>query len=528
MNFTNLFYIKNNSSNSSDDDIEKNNLEFKTKVQIFDTIFSLISLYLLINSLIINCKKTKRLMQKFLSILIISELFNCIYKLIASLQILIKFEDIIIDSTLCTIQIMFSIFSDFCTLSITLMISLKNWDQLKNIKKKFKDKNIQKWSIRFPIITGIIFSIIFTILDRILSNDDYCIDLCWVSPVNSLILFGFYIIFLIFILFVSIKTIQFLNNRINDIHNADDNNINNNNNQRESKASFTTSEVEEENDEINSKYNNNNNSKYIKDSNSNNNNNEKNELLLNKNGNQIQTVKSKHRYSFLSKKIEKIKSKYILYPLVTISIWFLLASFRVVDDINRLNKLIYSYKDHIYIQILYVIHSVISSLRGCIYTISFMYVQYSNKEKLILYFFYCCHKKFYDNNDENEKNERKKSIIKKIDNIDEDNHINSIGNINNSNSEYVTKDSKGSLGSIEYSESPPIDYLQPSPSLDNSNNNNNNINNNNDNDDEIMNNNNINNNNIINRMESSPQSYKLVEEEDDDRKSNAGGIEDNI
>ena len=192
-------------------------------------IFTPISFLFLLSCIIRMFQAKKKL--TFLTILILviffSEIMNSISKLLQPLKYAFKDERDIKDSTdigmdnargiICQIQIVASIFSDYCSLLTTLLLSLRCYDVIKNKKRFFDKGNNGILSIIFVICLSAILAIGFLFFDRILSLKSYRFDVrdrcsywCWLEHLPSNICFIVYWIILILNIIFTFKTNSYL------------------------------------------------------------------------------------------------------------------------------------------------------------------------------------------------------------------------------------------------------------------------------------------------------------------------------
>ena len=110
-------------------------------------------LLLLCSFRIIFAKKKLAFLSKLILVIFLSEIISTISKMIQLIKY--KFEDLRRDKTfsngntqrgiICQIQITLAIYSDFCTLLTTLLISLRYYDVIKKINKNFLIRGKEKY-----------------------------------------------------------------------------------------------------------------------------------------------------------------------------------------------------------------------------------------------------------------------------------------------------------------------------------------------------------------------------------------------
>jgi hypothetical protein len=259
---------------------------------------------------------------------------------------------------ICQIQIALALYSDFSSFLTILLLTLKNYEEFRNIEKFFEKKRNRILSILFVVCISIILSIEFLFFDRkdSYNNISYRFDVrdrctygCWLSHFQSIICFGLYWIFIIINTLFSCKTNYYLKNKKNSSKEEDNNDISN--------------EIEE-------------------------NNNSQNELDDEKNS-------EKKRLAELN----LLRIKCIIYPIILIIFWLLISIYRTFDDFIMIrfdrgndpdkgeNEEKEFFTNNTFLQILVqlflVIYAVLSSLRGIIYGLSFIIF-----EEEILYDFF--------------------------------------------------------------------------------------------------------------------------------------------
>ena len=315
---------------------------------------------LLIGIIIMICNK-KRL--SFLTYIIIfifcSEIMNTISKMLQLVKY--AFDDTRMNNDpnnietprgiICQIQIVISIFSDFCSLLFTLLLSYRSYEVYKNKKRLFDTKKSRNLSFFIIILISIVFSISFLLIDRAITKEsitykfdlrDRCSYWCWLDHTTSLICYSFYFIILVLNTVYAFKTNFYLKKNLQQLK-------------------------------------------------------QQNENLIDKNKDPI--VHSK-RIS----EIELMKYKSWIYPIITIVIWSFLTLYRIIDDsimfkIDKGNnreeesgeeeQMFDDYpglKESM--EIFLCLHTIISAIKGIFYGFSFIIFE----DNVFKHFFreYCC------------------------------------------------------------------------------------------------------------------------------------------
>ena len=358
-------------------------------INLIGTPISFICLIICIIRMLIF-KKRIMFLTRLIILIFLSEIVNTISKMSQLLKYI--FEDSRVNdefdqnsarSIICQIQIVTSIFSDFCSLLSTLLLSLRIYDVIKNKKGFFYKGNNGTLPIISVIIISIIISIFILFIDRALTLEnasyrydirDRCSYWCWVGHITSLICFGLYLFILIFNIYFACKTIGYLKSGYRKLLEENDmntplNDIDKDNNNKSISSNFTKEEI---------------------------------------------------------KRIEELRImriKCLIYPSITIAIWSFAIIYRVIDDIifmeidkadtrkdsTKQEKEFFKNKQflQIIVKIFLIIHTFISSTRGIFYAMSFIVFE----EKL---FFNCfrkfwkkCFKEEYSELDENEDEKKK-------------------------------------------------------------------------------------------------------------------------
>ena len=271
---------------------------------------------------------------------------------------------------------MTSIYSDFCSLLGTLLLSLRCYDVIKRKKRFFDKEKNAHLSIIFTIFISLSLSISFLLIDKYIFSKneiairydvrDRCSYCCWVGHVTSLILFGLFSIILIFNIIFAFKTYSYLNKGYSQL--LEENNIS------PQRRKMSTP--------------------------------------LNDDKNSNSESASENKFNNLTKEEQKrieelrlMKTKSLIYPLVTIIIWTCITIYRIVDDslmmdIDKGNTPTETSKNeidifknnrplHYCVQIFLVLHTFLSATRGIFYGFSFVIFE----EKIFFDFFRRCSKK---------------------------------------------------------------------------------------------------------------------------------------
>ena len=331
-------------------------------------------------------KKKISYLTKIIILIFTSEVINCLSKLIQLLKY--TFEDLRNDKTspnydtprgvICQIQIVSSMYSDFCTLFSSLLLSLRCYDVIKN-KNRFFDKGRNGiFSLIFIICISTALSIIILFIDRNISDISYRYDVrdrcsywCWLYHTTSMICFGLYWIFIILNLVFACKTVYYLKSGYKKL--LEEYEINSKSNSLSTPLNDTWKE------------------KYSK--------NGSNEAISEK--------KIYHLSEEEKKRINEIhlmKMKCLIYPWVTNIIWLFAATYRIADTIfmwdydngdnpdNNEEEEKHYFENapvaHFFVQFFLVLHTLLSSTRGIFYAFSFIVFE----EKLFFNFFRRCFK----------------------------------------------------------------------------------------------------------------------------------------
>ena len=307
-------------------------------------------------------KKRSSFLAQIILLIFFSEIMTSISKLLQFLKY--AFEDTRKNADknsvetprgiICQIQIVISIFSDFCSLLSTLLLSFRCYEVIKSTKRIFDSKKSRKYSLILVILISFIFAISFLLIDRKITEDsvsykydlrDRCSYWCWLGHEMSLVTYSCFMIILIFNIIYACKTNSYL------------------------KRGYQTLLAQ--------------NSVLIDKSIS-----DKNDNSLVNSGN---SVIEKNYFSDDDQKrideIKRMKIKCLIYPCITIGIWALFTIYRMVDDIMMMSIDKYSREDgrdrekeiigdnpplQRLVEAFLVIHSFFSSIRGILYAFSFI------------------------------------------------------------------------------------------------------------------------------------------------------------
>ena len=417
----------------------------KLGVVLINLIGPPISLAFLVFSIIrmVIIKKRKSFLTNIILIIFSSEIIYCLSKMIQMLKY--DYPNLRNDKTfvngntprgiICQIQITSAIFSDFCSLFNTLLLSLRCYDVIKN-KKRFFDKGSNAIiSVMFFLILSLILAIAFLIIDRKKTEGnisyrydirDRCSYWCWLEHIPSLCCYGLYCIILFINIFFACKTNNYLKRGYEKL---------------EEENKYLPEKVNDINTPL-TEYN-----KY----------NDSNEK---KNSNEKIEENRKFSYSPEDKnRIEQLKLmrlKCLLYPSVTIGYWLFATIYRIADDLAmmRFDSGDEPYKKEeeereffdeypffqFLVQFFFISYTFFSAIRGILYGVSFLVFE----EKLFFNFFKKCCKRFYKQNDSLEDSDSK-GLIRNTNStsIDEVNVRSSKGSLKDvSNCQYREMDSK--------------------------------------------------------------------------------------
>ena len=270
----------------------------------------------------------KSIMTTSLFIITISEIINCISKLLNILRQSIKpkNEQEYTYWFIGQVQILFSLFSDSCTIISSFILTLKIYKTtLRHGLNFFNSKNIFIKILLFSLLTPLFFSLTILFLNIYLyggtaeeSESEYKIW-AWINCRLSLLVYSIVWIFIISIMILIGKTISYLNKRKKEL----------------------LQEEEDDDDEDN-------------------------------------VTKESSESSILSEKINETVNKLYYFPIVTCVIWILLSIDRIPDDIINLGmkgkKYVYQ-GNWLYVKYATIfLHNVVGSARGIIYCVTFFRV----------------------------------------------------------------------------------------------------------------------------------------------------------
>ena len=331
-------------------------------------------------------------------IIFLSEIINTISKMIQLLKYIFPDLRLVEDEhskdtprgIICQIQIVTAIFSDYCTLLTTLLLSLRCYDVIRNKIRFFDKKNIRQYSIIFVILISIILSFAFLFIDRAHCDNvgyrfdkrDRCSYWCWLEHLTSLICFCFYVVILFCNIFFAFKTYRYLKKGYKRLLEENDICIDTGNNA---------------------------------------------EKPLNDN---------QQKYSHLTKEEKKrieelriMRIKCLIYPFVTIGIWAFAITYRVFElvffwDFDMVDNPVVTndeekeyFENHrvaqIFVQCFLVIHTFISSTKGIFYGFSFIVFE---EKKFCNFFRICCFSKKDELNDDLESKGILKDSFRKTEN----------------------------------------------------------------------------------------------------------------
>ena len=305
-------------------------------------------------------KKRKTFLATLILLIFLSEIIQCISKLIQLLKydFTNKRNDKSFDDPdtprgiICQIQIVLAVFSDFCSLLSTLLLSLRCYDVIKNRRRFFDKGKNGILSILIFLCLSLAFSISFLFIDRERTSGnlsyrydirDRCSYWCWLDHYTSLACLGCYYIILGFNIYFACKTNCYLKKGYKKL--LEENQL------LPGKVNKMDGALNEENSENSPR--------------------EKRETFL--------TNEEKKRIEEL--RIMRVKC--LIYPTVTIAYWLFAATYRIVDDTVMQN---YDeghdpykkereerelFEDHPIFQgiveFFFVVYTFLSSIRGILY-----------------------------------------------------------------------------------------------------------------------------------------------------------------
>ena len=282
---------------------------------------------------------------------------------------------------ICKIQLVLAVYSDYCSLLATLLLSYRCYDVIKNKNKIFdKPRNI-KISLYSIIILSFLLGVGFLIADMCISDISYKFDVrdrccywCWLEQGVSIVCFSFYLAILIANIFYACKTINYLKRGYNKL--LEENGLS------KSKANLEDPLIGKDNkDDINSKV--------------------------------YKNLTNEERKRLEEINLMKIKCK--IYPTVTIILWIYALFYRCCeagffweyDHGNNPTETTEKEKEyfeshpisHFVVQFLLVLHTFVTSLRGVFYCASFIVFE---EKRFFNIFRRLCHKKIIEFKEENE------------------------------------------------------------------------------------------------------------------------------
>ena len=377
---------------------------------------------LLIIFRIIFAKKQLKFLTKLILLIFSSEIINTISKMIQLIKYI--FEDQRSNKSfnsgntargiICQIQITTAIYSDFCTLLSSLLITLRNYDVIKN-KKNFFDKGKRElYSIILTIFISILLSIVLLFLDKYNSSGnvsyrfdvrDRCSYWCWLEHMTSLICSFLYLILISLNIFFICKTTSYLEKGYKKLLEKKDINL------EEKNGEDINTPLKEE-------------SKEDRDDNNNNSKNDSHEEEIEQNKINNLTIEEKKRIE----ELRLMRKKCLVYLSITIIIWLIIGIYRTIDDFvmmdfdngldserGRYDEIEY-FEAHpifqFFVQFFLVLHTVLSSIRGIIYGFCFIIFE----EKVFFNFFrkYCIKSLFKDSTLEENNEEIKETVNNSI------------------------------------------------------------------------------------------------------------------
>ena len=342
--------------------------------------------------------KKKSFITYIILFIFFSEIMNTISKMLQLLKYC--FRDTRMDpytnsvetprGIICQTQIVISIFSDFCSLLGSLLLSFRCFDLIKNKNKFFEKKKYRIISISIIICFSLVASISFLFIDRTLTKKskaykfdlrDRCCYWCWLDHITSLICYSLYLIILVFITIYACRTNSYLKQMSKKI--------------LEQGVVF----VEKSNDNNTVK-------------------NDDDKIIEEEKG--MITKEDKQKI----KNVRFMRIKVLIYPWVGIIIWGLSSIYRISDDLAMLK--IDSYEDReqgaideqeffdsypglqFFTQLFMVFHTILSSFRGILYGFSFIIFEDKCFGKYFRKCTYdcCCKDEDLDKYDDMEENER--------------------------------------------------------------------------------------------------------------------------
>lgn len=323
---------------------------------------------------------------------------------------------------ICGFQLVLAVYSDYCSLLATLLLSLRCYDVIKNKNKLFDKPKCSKYSLIGIILGSLALGVIFLIADIFISDKSYKLDVrdrccywCWLEQGISMVCFFFYLIILIANIYYSCKTISYLQDGYNKL--LEENGLS------KSKGNLGDPLIEMQK--------------------------EKNDDLIGKTQKNLTTEERKRLEEI---KLMKLKCK--IYPYVTIVLWIYATIYRISEtaffwrydhgdnpDATRQEEEDFFKKyefAHVLVQVLLVLHTFVTSLRGVFYCCSFIVFE---EKRFFNCFRRLCHKKIIDFKEENE-NEIVKDSNCAISSLSDANDNNTDNKEMNESKELIDRDSK--------------------------------------------------------------------------------------
>ena len=301
---------------------------------------------------IIIGKKDKTFLTGIILQIFSSEIIQCLSKIIQICKY--AFEDErdnkeLVDfdngrGIICQIQIVLSLYSDFCSLLSILLLTLKIYEDIRNKEKFFNTNKKKILSLICIICLSIILSIELLFFDRKLTKNnvsyrydvrDRCSYSCWLDHITSLISLGLFCIILIINLIFSCK-INYILKKIENIPTEDN---------KETPLKIKETDEKDALDE------------------------EKRKI----------------------RELKLLRIKCLIYNYIIFILWIFISIYRIMDDIFMYSfdnsndpeeggedeKTYFSKHSFIQflMQFLLVIYSLLSSLRGILYGLSFIILE---------------------------------------------------------------------------------------------------------------------------------------------------------
>ncbi len=323
---------------------------------------------------------------------------------------------------ICQIQLVLAVYSDYCSLLSTFLLSFRCYDVIHNKNKIFdKMKNV-KISLYGIIIGSFILGMAFLFADIGTSDISYKFDVrdrccywCWLDQGVSIVCFFFYLVILIANIIYACKTVNYLKKGYEKL--LEENGLS------KSKANLDDPLIGNEKD----------------------------------NKDDISSKIYKNLTSEERKRMEEIqlmKKKCTIYPWVTISLWIYALLYRVCEagffweydhgeDPDSSTKQEQQYFEthpfaHFLVQFMLVLHTFVTSLRGVFYCGSFIVFE---EKRFFNCFRRLCHKKIIEFKEENE-NEIVKDSNCAISSLSDANDNNTDNKEMNESKELNDRDSK--------------------------------------------------------------------------------------